>query len=125
MKIKCKECGSTDFSERWANKDQIERLQLCQRCCFWQDVIDEYSSGAIIVIEGQVYNVGDETTSRYSKGFDGKCFKIKRKTAEEFITSNLRCIGIVPEIFKDRIIDNALFVGEASNSERDRLKTIR
>jgi len=114
---KCKECGGL-IKLRWVDPlpKQLKEECLCHSCHIWSSRIPLYKGKDVVVVEGMYYtiskNIGNPNrVNTMFAGHGGRLFKIKRFGSEEIIEcNNLWCGGDVPEIFKDRLKDNAEFV---------------
>ena len=110
---KCKECQKiikvkdlTCFSE--VGKYLI-RQKLCFSCDFWAGKIKDVNNPKSVRIDKWHYFIGDESKGGF-RGFDGKRFKIRFNNGKEVETTNLWCQGEIPKRFRERLLDNAIFV---------------
>jgi len=108
--MKCIICGKEIEESKYTN------ATLCSKECFttnfWEEKVrlaDEYTP----VVNGTRYHM---TLSKKKEngwnmmGHGGSMFYIKFNDGRTFKCNNLWCQGDVPEAFKDRIPDNAVFV---------------
>ena len=109
---KCESCGEKGFNTSYmpTTKSRMLEKGVCFTCLFWLDVIQDKS---IIVIGGSAYSIGDGT----GDGMAGRKFDIERLAGDSFTTNDLWYRGAIPEIFKDRLPDNARFLNGASKQQ--------
>jgi len=106
----CGICGEADSPDNWLGN--VLEEDLCFSCSFWVRHIYEYRNGKKVVIDGNMYSVGVEVRERFAfKGFGGRQFEIQMKdSGKSFITSNLWHNGQVPDRFREKLPDNAVFI---------------
>lgn len=114
----CKECGVHEIGN-WIDScaERLEREQLCFHCDFWYALIKIANDSRVARIEGCHYLIGvepkpsDYKCSHYlGLGLGGSEFRIRFYDGREVITHNLWYQGEIPERFKSRLSDNAVFV---------------
>lgn len=88
--------------------------EVCDSDCFGTHFWDlkVQRKDELIIIDGESYWVGDENKrrDREFRGFDGRKFTIQKFGEEPFETTNLWANGTVPEEYRSRLPDNAVFV---------------
>ena len=109
----CKECGEQE-TKSWM-EDVMKKLienQLCFDCQFWIEKLEVKHDPRTARIDGIHYHIGDEEyTGRFKfRGFSGRKFVIKFHDGRELITTNLWTQSHIPERFKQRLPDNAVFI---------------
>ena len=113
--MKCKECGKEiRFSYGEYRNEELKTEKLCFDCDFWVGYIkrDKTKKDAL-VINGWHYIVGDEDEpgKKDWRGCGGSKFTIKAFDGREITTTNLWVQGEVPNRFRSRMPDNAVFIG--------------
>jgi len=106
--FKCTECGIEVDSFKWANGSELEQKQLCMNCEFWMGYVEEANNPSSVRVNGHHYWIEKED-DKGMRGYDGKPFLIKFKDGREVRTTNLWNQGQIPKLFKDRLVDNAIF----------------
>ena len=91
--------------------------EICSSECFtenfWFEKIEALKEfeKAFIIIDGKCYKKGDEDTSIYFKGFDGRLFKFRFLDEDTIIEStNMWYNGIIPKKFREQLQDNAVWI---------------
>ena len=108
--VTCCECGSQE--ELTWDQDlnaRFLKLKLCFTCNHWQDRITHYGPASVI-IDGEHYMIGSEDDDYPSRGHGGQRFRIKFNDGREVVTTNLWHQGKIPEHYRDRLPDNAVWV---------------
>jgi len=110
----CSECGhhpvKTHFCE--PTRSRMISKQVCFTCDFWLEQINSNPNPQEnrFVIDNHHYTcLPPETNSKWA-GFGGRRFEIKTNDGRTIITNNLWYQGKVPERFRDRLPNNAVFV---------------
>lgn len=110
--LNCKECGSEVNLNNWMPefKAKLAERGVCHKCDYWVDRLPKTINQ--IVINGEVFQIDNNHPKRKSSaGHGGREFIFKRIGCNEIErTTNLWYNGIVPEHFKLRIPDNAVFL---------------
>lgn len=97
--VKCgKQCG-----------DEAERRKMCFNCNFWTDLALHRTASNMVRIDGTHYMIGTEEGPASCKGFNGKRFKIKFDDGRVVETTNLWHQGVIPQLFRDLLPNNATF----------------
>jgi hypothetical protein len=108
--LNCGLCGS----EAWACNATGDPA-LCYNCRYWLARMAEPEDVWRVRINGRQYLVGP-VESAYSpdscRGFEGKLFCIEFPDGRRISTRNLWHNGKIPAHFRDRMPDNARFVGD-------------
>lgn len=106
----CRECGAevdTHFVPE--TRERLIALNVCFNCNYWLERVDS-KSGKQIVVGGVVYQRGAEKDAGPFRGFSGKPWRVKLHSGEEFRSTNMWFNGQIPDRFKSRIPDNAIFL---------------
>ena len=108
----CKECGgivSTCYQEEL--RAQLRHRNICFYCYFWLEKLDVKDYPTTVRVSGTHYMISPDNSSTLGfKGFGGAEFRIKFNDGRYIVSHNLWCQGDIPERFKDRLPDNAVFV---------------
>lgn len=112
--MKCEICGKE------IEKSMYYGSVLCSSEChtekYWLDRVKaiEKDPYEFTIIDGTCYHFDRdnpiEKDRRGFLGYDGRHFKIKLNDDTTYETNNLWCNGDVPEKYKDKLKDNAVFV---------------
>ena len=87
----------------------------CHRINFWNEKAEKYAknengySNRVVIVNGGHYTYHDEVPNAYFKGFGGRQFKVKFNDGRVIQTKNMWFQGDIPEEFRDRLSDNAVF----------------
>lgn len=107
----CKECGDVGYSLDWcrAAREELERRGCCFTCCHWLTLIEQ---GGNVVVEGNHYLLGPEVPYMLpiARGFGGRHVCIRFFDGRGVCSSNLWHQGAIPERFRERLPDNAVFI---------------
>lgn len=114
---KCQLCGEWEENE-WQLSAMIElhKNQLCFNCNFWVRKIKYYGTGfdKHFVVNGVCYLAHDSKEAKdggpVMRGFGGREHIILFCDNTVIKTTNLWCQGDVPELFRSKLKDNAMFV---------------
>lgn len=105
----CRECGKHETGSWMADKQEdLEARQLCFGCGFWEEHVDRKDNSNVARIDGVHYIIGNPNQRRF-RGFAGRRFEIIFDDGREVETNNLWCQGKIPQRFKDRLPNNAVF----------------
>lgn len=106
--IICSVCGKKQNLNKYALNfsKNLKRYVMCFHCYFW--MVDVGASN-YVVIDGVAYSVGEEDWNG-SRGYGGRRFIIKRKNGCIIDTTNLWHRGNVPDYFRDKFSDDAVFL---------------
>ena len=110
MIIICRECGKREDVSRWGDSienDLVEK-QLCFYCDFWIEKINIKDKPNVARINNNHYVI--EPNNAFFKGYGGQEFTIKFNDGKIVTTHNLWYQGKIPEIFRDRLPNNAKFI---------------
>lgn len=113
--MNCKECGK-EIDFRYLNEGELRAGRLCFNCNFWTEIVNRPNDGRDVVVGGVKYYIGHETEATPSnrRGYGGRKFVIETHGGERIETVSLWCEGTVPARFRDRLPDNAKFVGASA-----------
>ena len=110
MKIHCVECGKTE-TRRWRKsfEEELKRRSLCFHCCFWHRLIDVVDDPRSVRVDGKHHFIGREDAKGF-RGCAGARYTIEFHDGRRVETTNLWNQGEIPERFRDRLPDNAIFI---------------
>jgi hypothetical protein len=117
--IVCKECGTHETGS-WTESIQKEMKDwsVCFTCWHWLDLIrksEAETKWIDVRVSGTHYQAHKELNQRMRPpgatdlGFGGRLFRIAFHDDTKITTNNLWCQGRIPEHFRDRLPDNAVF----------------
>ncbi len=105
----CKQLYSTNYSEHL--KTRLITNNLCFTCDFWYGYIDKINNPKIARINGNHYIVESSNNDpARTRGFGGRTFIIRWNDGREVSTNNLWHQGHIPDRFKDKLPNNAIFI---------------
>jgi hypothetical protein len=81
----------------------MKKEGICFSCAFWLNLTNDKE---LIVINGNAYSLGKGDGG----GFAGRRFDIRMNSGKEITTHDLWHRGEIPEHFRDRLKDNAVFL---------------
>lgn len=120
--FECRECGNHDRAAFWIQPygAQLAERKLCHTCNHWHEKLAWKAQGDPnqVIVAGVHYHISpdDETSLKqlggWGSGFGGSKFKVRFHDGREVVSRNLWCQGDVPERFRERLPDNAVFVTE-------------
>lgn len=108
----CCLCNESEEANYFDNKRMVDK-QFCFNCNFWDERVEDYIRGESIVIRGLHYmDAGKKPNQDRGefRGFGGRIFKIKMFNGKIIETNDLWHQGTIPELFKDKLKDNAEFM---------------
>jgi len=118
----CKECGkivSTNYLNE--TKEALIAGNICFKCHFWVSKLVIKDNPRTVRVDGTHYYIDDDKPRGSSfLGFGGAEFNIKFNDGRLVTSHNLWCQGDIPEHFKERLPDNAVFV-QYRIKERDNI----
>lgn len=109
-------CGicHTPFSTRYMRevKETLIKRNLCFNCNFWYEYALVKDNPTHAIIAGNHYIIGseEEDTPLKWRGHYGAYFKIRFNDGREIETTNLWHQGKIPQRFKEKLPDNAVFI---------------
>jgi hypothetical protein len=110
----CSSCGhhpvKTHFGE--PTRSRMITKQVCFTCDFWLGLIDNkgLTPENRFIIEGHHYvALPNDPHPLAMRGFSGRRFEIKTDDGRTIVTNNLWHQGEIPERFRDRLPNNAVF----------------
>lgn len=106
----CKECGEQDDPAKWIGGEKIAASGYCFRCKHWADLIAIKDRADVVRVKNTHYQIGTARTPSRHNGFGGHRFKIRFHDGREVETVDLWCQGGIPDRFKERMPDNAVFL---------------
>jgi hypothetical protein len=124
----CVECGAWDVyveqgRRRWYDRaiQAIERDRACFDCTHWLARVRALSSphaDSIVVSQSwNLYSIGAENRSENGfRGFGGTKWIVRFNDGRTLRTSNLWSTGVVPEVFRERLPQNAELVAVEGRS---------
>jgi len=124
----CRECGRP-INVSHGNSDQLKTRRECFDCNFWARLVKDTTPGERVVVGGVHFIAGEwsETPPDYRQGkclgFGGRKFVVRftagPNEGKTLTTYNLWHQGPIPERFRDRLPDNAVFVENTSDVRPD------
>lgn len=110
--IICSVCGKKQNLNKYASdfSGNLKRYVMCFNCYFW--MVDVGASN-YVVIDGVAYSIGEEDLNGDfdgPRGHGGRRFIIRRKNGCIIETTNLWHRGDVPDAFRDKFPDDAVFL---------------
>jgi len=112
LKCPCTECGgivSTGYTQELA--DNLRFFNICFYCYFWLEKLKIKDDPDTVRVHGTHYLISPDNSSTFGfKGFGGAEFRIKFHDGRNIVSHNLWCQGDIPERFKERLPDNAVFL---------------
>ena len=111
--MKCEICGKE--IEKSSYHNAIVCSSECYHEHFWLEIAKEIKEDpkARVVVDGSCYYSKREMPIDNNKytfhGFDGRIFKIRYNEGETVTTKNLWHNGEIPDNWKDKIPNNAIF----------------
>lgn len=120
----CRECGQI-FGTHYIEplKSQLIAANICHTCHFWLALVDCKKA---IRVDGCHYQDGGKTSGNRTdfNGFGGRVFHVLMNDGSGFITNNMWYQGEIPERFRQKLPDNAVFLkGEGPVSMVPRSQT--
>lgn len=109
----CRECGGVVSLNILGSTKRLESRNICSLCDHFIEIIEDINNPRRVIVNGGCYWRKDynKTAPSHCLGFGGSVYKIRMHTGEEYTTNDLWFNGEIPEIFRDRIKDNAVFIG--------------
>ena len=119
-KARCKVCDKAFEAWRKTRWESIDKsIEEDGDCYFWMGWVlraeSRFYDYRMARVDGRLYYIEDEICEGLHKvfrGFDGKQFEVEFDGEVIIETTNLWYEGKIPEHFKDRLPDNAEFVGD-------------
>ena len=92
------------------DRSRMIENKMCFKCDFWQAYLKmrERNNPNAVVVDGVHYYI--ERGNTFDKGFGGAEVRIKFHDSREVTTTNLWYQGAIPDHFRDRLTDNAVFL---------------
>jgi len=108
----CKECGQIDNPNNWLGGEKIAATGHCFNCNFWAEYVERKDETNIVRAQHRHYVACEEASlgSHPWKGFSGHRFKIRFNDGREIETTNLWSQGVIPDRWRERLPDNAVFL---------------
>lgn len=111
----CKECGGVIKTNYLGKIGQtLKEKGLCFSCNHWVEIMEDKDNPRRHFVKGVSYWRKDyrnlPSHEQHVLGFSGSVFKVKTNSGEEYTTNDMWCNGNIPERFKDRLPDNAIFL---------------
>lgn len=114
----CKYCGAEGYSLNFFGWEKLVANQTCFTCKYWLELIDQVFAGGGVrtVIDGCHYVAGNGYGHR-DCGMGGRRFDIEYNDGRRVTCYDLWHQGAIPDRFKDRLPDNARFLGGADRAD--------
>lgn len=110
----CKDCGKADFSISFIGdtKKVMDREGVCFDCAYWRMQLEKQHQ---VVIDGRIYSLGNVNKPPNSPhaGMAGRRFVIEFFDGRRVTTHDLWSGSEIPAHLRERIPDNARFLGGA------------
>lgn len=119
--MKCEVCGKE--IEKSSYCEDIVCSSECFTKKYWLDRVNNKDSKTQVVINGFMYQIGEENSSVYSRGFDGARFEIEFFDGRKIITTNLWSNGPIPDEFKEMLPDNAKWIEPEEQDDENNSRT--
>ena len=108
----CVECGCVvETSYREPVRSELIKGNICHNCHFWMEKVQwEIDKNPNVVrVDGWHNLITPDDPSAPFQGYGGREFVIKFNDGREVISHNLWHQGTIPDHFRDRLPDNAIF----------------
>ena len=111
--LKCELCGKIMTKPAFTG----EYKNVCHDCFndkFWLLKIRDINKAPekFAIVKNNLYYIANENDRDSFRGFDGRKFIIKFNNGRQIITTNMWHNGTIPEKFRNRLPDNAIFIDE-------------
>jgi len=91
-------------------KEVLLKRNICFTCRFWEEIITRPDQDKCVRVDGRHYIIGEISgDENHFKGHGGRKFEVRFFDGRVVSTNNLWHQGKVPEHFKAKIPDNAIF----------------
>ena len=116
--MQCKICGADTTGSPYEHMGLCYRKQ-CFSINYWNERVEQQKNNDpnLVVINGVVYQIGDENSKSTFRGYDGRPFEIEYFDGRKVTTTNLWYNGGIPDMFKNKIVNNARFVDHNKTEE--------
>ena len=106
----CKTCDEIDFETSYSDdiKDEMIKNSQCFICTYWQERVRRKHNKRQVVINGEVYQIGNNSDS--FRGFGGRKHVIQFLDGRIVTSTDLWHNGVIPVHFRDQLPDNAKFI---------------
>ena len=95
-------------------KSKFSNAVLCSSECFhinfWNGMVADKDSPLSVRAHGVQYHIGREDSKSSFRGFYGRHFVIQFFDSRIVETTNLWMNGDIPERYKSKLLDNAIFI---------------
>lgn len=109
-RIVCRSCSQEEHIRWGAGVNRwLFHEKLCFDCDFWLEYVERASESTSIRVDGRHYIIGDEQAVSIFRGHGGREFRIEFKDGRIVTSTNLWQQGEIPERFRDKLPDNAVF----------------
>lgn len=110
---RCVECGDPRNYGRWNDGTQarMDAQGVCLTCLFWRDRVAEHGP-KVAIVDGERFSISPDMPRGYQGfiGHGGAEFRIRFHDGRNVVTRNLWAQGRVPDHFRDRLPNNAVFL---------------
>ena len=102
--MKCKICGA-DISNSHYKDCGLCNSDRCFSIDYWNERVEQQKNNDpnLVVINGVVYQIGDENSRSTFRGYGGRTFEIEFFDGRTVTTTNLWFNGGIPDDFKDKL----------------------
>jgi hypothetical protein len=112
--VLCRECGR--LADQAGTTSELEKNGLCFGCLFWTEKLSIKTDPTTARVNGHHYFIGSES-STFFRGFGGDRFVVAFHDGRRVTTTNLWTQGKIPDHFRARLPDNAVFDRTAAAKE--------
>jgi len=106
----CRMCGNTN--ETHTHLGRLVEGKLCFNCDFWDQYAKRVDDPRCVRVNGTHYVIAADEPDGMFRGFGGQGFTVQFFDGRTVATSNLWHQGTIPELFRDRLPDNAKFMAQ-------------
>jgi hypothetical protein len=112
--ITCSECERIHKpgAGRQVSMEIVDR-KLCFECLQWIWLVDSTDHPNNVRVRGEHYTICLEDIGNCKRGMNGDRYNIKFDDGRLATTTNLWSQGTIPERFRERLPDNAVFISTA------------
>ena len=109
---RCVKCGAPVDANRYRCSEEMTQKCLCFDCNFWTEHVqrDRNENKDVFVVANGKHYIIDESPNPYFKGYGGAKWTIRFNDGRVVKTDNLWFQGLIPELFRDKLPDNAVLI---------------
>ena len=109
--MKCKHCGA-EIELRYSAycNERLQERQECFRCNHFMETVELFP-GRVLIVNGEMYTVGNEDESFKSRGFSGAAFYFRFLDRDtRYKSTNVWHSGTIPDALRPQMPDNAVWL---------------